>query len=267
MSTPVEESLRELSALNDGFDRSSDEEKTCVGDGSLKAGQKVTLDIADNLIYTDLPPPSPSQTREQLSRKEDDLELRRAEQEVSDAVNSQEKTNLSHLKSTGRNRQPRIEPADDFDIATNPIHQKTAVYQPPQHPTTNLAKLFKRVHSSSFLIRYLFYITPLVVLILVPLLLGSLLFKKATVGGVKLEWFCIWLEIFWLSLWAARVSPLHSCRNPLDPADMPHLDRREMSSLSIWTIVEPLHQQQQKMERHGQAARSPGYNLSLVARH
>jgi hypothetical protein len=56
------------------------------------------------------------------------------------------------------------------------------------------------------LVRYFVYITPLVLVILLPLLLGALLFKNATVGDVYLMWFCIWLEIAWLTLWAGRVS-------------------------------------------------------------
>ena len=49
------------------------------------------------------------------------------------------------------------------------------------------------------------YIVPLVVIILIPLLIGGLLFKRATVGGVRLLWFCVWLEIVWLTLWGGRI--------------------------------------------------------------
>lgn len=42
-------------------------------------------------------------------------------------------------------------------------------------------------------------------ILLIPLLLGALLFTNATVGGVELVWFMIWLEIVWLTLWAGRL--------------------------------------------------------------
>ena len=88
--------------------------------------------------------------------------------------------------------------------STSPL-RKHRCTKPLDNPSTNLARLFKKVHDSSF-VRYCFYVTPLVIVILIPLLLGSLLFKQATVGGVKLYWFSIWLEIVWLTLRAGRVS-------------------------------------------------------------
>jgi hypothetical protein len=95
---------------------------------------------------------------------------------------------------------------DEFDAATNPLHEKTQIYKPPEKPNSNLGKIFKRIHESSVIIRWMFYITPVTAILLIPLLLGALKFKNASVGGVKLIWFSIWLEIVWLTLWAGRVS-------------------------------------------------------------
>lgn len=146
---------------------------------------------------------SPSAQREQSRRLDDDLEMLRAERVVSIAEKNDE---LGRSKSMARSRsRTNVEPADDFDIDTTPVHEKTKVYQPPANPTTNVSKFFKKVHQSSFLIRYFVYITPLTLLLLIPLLLGLLVFKNTTVGGVRLFWFGIWLEIVWLTLWAARV--------------------------------------------------------------
>lgn len=97
------------------------------------------------------------------------------------------------------------EPIDDFDIGTTPLHEKTKVYQPPENPSTNFAKFFKKIHNSSFLVRWFLYITPPTILLLVPVLLGFLYEKTAKVGGVKLSWFGIWLEVVWLTLWAGRI--------------------------------------------------------------
>ncbi|KKY26464.1 putative mechanosensitive ion channel family [Phaeomoniella chlamydospora] len=140
---------------------------------------------------------SPSKNREEAYRLEDDLTMLQAERVVSN-------TNDEELKLR-RSRSRRSEPIDEFDAATNPLHEKAAVYAPPEHPTTNIAKIFKKIHNSSWLIRYLSYIAPLVIILLVPLLLGALVFKQAAVGGVRLMWFSIWLEIVWLTLWAGRI--------------------------------------------------------------
>jgi hypothetical protein len=86
------------------------------------------------------------------------------------------------------------------------LHEKAAIYKPPESPNTKVAVFVKRLHQSSFLVRYLTYIVPVVLIILIPLLVGALKYPNASVGGVKLMWFAIWLEIVWLTLWAGRVS-------------------------------------------------------------
>ena len=105
-----------------------------------------------------------------------------------------------------RRTRSRPEPVDQFDVDTNPVHEKTATFKPPDNPSNNVARVFKRIHDSSFLIRYFMYIMPLVTLLLIPLLIGALVFKRSNVGGVRLMWFSVWLEIVWLTLWGGRVT-------------------------------------------------------------
>jgi hypothetical protein len=194
-------------------EKASDEEGTIIGDGSdrnlspeairHRSNTHVTLDIPKQLDHPSLK--SPSQTREQARRLDDDLAMLQVEQQVSQSQESAKSGGLGYSKSIQRSRSRREDPIDDFDAATNPLHEKTGVYKPPEHPNTSVGRIFKKIHGSSVLIRWFLYITPLTLIILVPLLLGALLFKSASVGGVKMDWFCIWLEIVWLSLWAGRV--------------------------------------------------------------
>ncbi|MCJ1306729.1 hypothetical protein MMC25_000372 [Agyrium rufum] len=148
---------------------------------------------------------SPSQGRDVHDQQfQDDLHMLRIERITSEGT-AAGASQLHRSLSIHRSRSRRTDPADQFDVNTNPIHEKMSGYQPPEHPSTEFAKFFKKVHNSSFLIRYFTYIVPLVIILLIPLLLGSLLFKNATVGGVELMWFSIWLEIVWLTLWAGRI--------------------------------------------------------------
>lgn len=148
---------------------------------------------------------SPSQAREQANRLNDDLRLLQVEREVSDI--NREDGQQSSKNSIHRSRSRRAgEAVDEFDVATNPLHEKAAIYRPPELPDNAVAKFFKAVHGAGVFIRYFVYIIPVVLILLIPLLLGALLFKNASVGGVQLVWFMIWLEIFWLTLWAGRVS-------------------------------------------------------------
>ncbi|CAO2656888.1 Nn.00g056910.m01.CDS01 [Neocucurbitaria sp. VM-36] len=147
---------------------------------------------------------SPSQTREQASRLNDDLAVLQIEQELSSQHESLQRGH-SVNRSMTRVRSRREDLVDEFDAATNPLHEQAARYKPPENPSTSFSKFFKKVHNSSFLVRYFTYITPMVILILIPLLVGALAFPDANVGGVKLVWFSIWLMIVWLTLWAGRL--------------------------------------------------------------
>lgn len=199
MTTPVNEKGDPL-ARPMGESRDSDE-GTAIGDDPNHLS--VNTGIRNDYRMNSPTRPSPSQSREQASRLDDDLAMLQIERVVSST--SASKSDGEHSMHRSRSR-PAAEPIDDFDAATNPLHETAMMYSPPENPTTSFAKFFKRIHNSSFLIRYFTYIVPVVALLLIPLLLGALVFPKANVGGVKLLWFSVWLEIVWLTLWAGRVS-------------------------------------------------------------
>jgi hypothetical protein len=241
MSTPMEEKEQfsfpafepnhPVTANSHGR-RSSDEDGTLTGSGD-HADDHIDHDDHNHLrvttSYTHGPdhlhrpirgisPRSPSAVREESQRLEDELEMLRAERIISNTSHAESSMNRSRSMARSRSRGGGGEPVDDFDINTAPIHETTKIYQPVAHPTTKFAKVFKKIHNSSWLVRYFCYIIPFTVLLLVPLLLGALVFKQANVGGVELMWFSIWLEILWLTLWAGRVSlsPVKSACGDLD---------------------------------------------------
>lgn len=148
---------------------------------------------------------SPSAAREQSLRLEDDLALLEAERVASASTREDHDKDDKSATSASRTRSRRSENVDEFDEATNPLHEKAAVYNPPENPNTTVSVFIKKLHQSSFIIRYFTYIVPVVVLLLIPLLVGALAFPNASVGGVELLWFSVWLEIVWLTLWAGRV--------------------------------------------------------------
>ncbi|KAK2882723.1 hypothetical protein FQN49_000085 [Arthroderma sp. PD_2] len=158
---------------------------------------RVTVDAEPD----EYPQPSPSHDREKASRLDDDLAMLQAERMVSN-IDAPDKDKSPSIRPS---RSHRSDPVDEFDTATNPIHEHASLYKPPENPTNSVARFFKKVHESSFLVRYFTYIIPLVLIILIPLLLGAFVFKDATVGGVSMLWFCVWLEIVWLTLWAGRI--------------------------------------------------------------
>ena len=147
---------------------------------------------------------SQSQSREEEQRLEDDLAMLQAERNITRSQSHHTIADLDKSTSMRRSRS-RPEPVDQFDVNTNPIYEKASGFKPPEHPEGSFAKAFKRIHDSNWLLRYFMYIVPLTLVILIPLLIGGLLYERATVGGVRLLWFCVWLEIVWLTLWGGRI--------------------------------------------------------------
>ena len=218
MTTPEhEQGINDHVRLEPEHQRSS-EEDTAVSEESRPLGKEKSVNsqaLHERLQFelgktlgNDLDPrldarPSASQVREEASRMDDDIALMKAEKVVSQQLQAQD--NGSILLRRSRSRVPEL--VDDFDTATNPVHERTQVYKPPENPTTNFAKFFIYIHRSSWLIRYFMYIVPVFALLLIPVLMGALLpaAKNANVGGVKLMWFGVWLEVVWLTLWAGRI--------------------------------------------------------------
>lgn len=182
----------------------SSDEGTFVHEGSSdSANNKLKVDTSHQGIDAESESMrTPSARREQATRLEDDLLLLQAERVVSRSTQGPEDGDNASLS---RSRSRRTERVDEFDEATNPLYEKAAAYTPPEKPNTKLAVFVKRIHQSSFIIRYFTYIAPLVIILLIPLLVGALAYPKASVGGVELMWFAIWLEIVWLTLWAGRL--------------------------------------------------------------
>ncbi len=195
-STPI----HHFSAHNQPPLHSSDEEGTLPGEyDRLQAPHSREAPTVRHGRYSN------SISREEEHRLRDDLAMLEAEKEVSNASQTLGSAVRIARSSSIHGSRSRPTPVDEFDVNTDPTHEKIASFKPPERPSTKLARVLKRIHESSFLIRYFSYIMPLVALLLIPLLLGALLFKKANVGGVRLMWFSVWLEIVWLTLWCGRV--------------------------------------------------------------
>ncbi|KAF7594984.1 hypothetical protein BBP40_007582 [Aspergillus hancockii] len=209
MSTPVEE--RPAPKYPERRDRAGDDitptsdDGTYINEGSQDSNRNhLRVDTSYNGDFDPNMMRSPSAKREQAMRLEDDLALLEAERCASRSTH-EDGEKEGDRTSMSRTRSLRSQNVDEFDEATNPLHEKAAVYNPPESPNTNIARFIKKIHESSFLVRYFTYIIPVVLLLLIPLLVGALAYPQANVGGVKLLWFSVWLEIVWLTLWAGRI--------------------------------------------------------------
>ncbi|KAI9722585.1 MAG: hypothetical protein M1812_001516 [Candelaria pacifica] len=180
--------------------------ETFVGDSFGSSGDAKLEEKSSQNDAAYLDPIAPARTREQDYRLQDELTLLHAEQVVSNAQTVPKGANSSPSRSLRRSRSRHAEVIDEFEFGSNPTYQKASSHHSAEDPSTRFAIVVKRIHNSSFLVRYFTYIVPVVALLLIPVLLCELVFPKASVGGVSLTWFSLWLEIIWLSLWASRIA-------------------------------------------------------------
>ncbi|KAL2019628.1 hypothetical protein VTK56DRAFT_9443 [Thermocarpiscus australiensis] len=144
-------------------------------------------------------PLSPSDSREAANRLHDDMELLRAERVV-----SHQEHDSGRARSRGRS------PSEPVDGAFNTASTPTAAVAVTPLKSTWLTRLWISLKKFPRVLRYVVYAIPPGVLILIPVFLDLFAYdgNGAPVGGnggVELLWFGIWLEVVWLTLWAARV--------------------------------------------------------------
>ncbi|KAI0835302.1 hypothetical protein F5Y06DRAFT_137754 [Hypoxylon sp. FL0890] len=142
---------------------------------------------------------SETESRDQATRLVDDLTLLQAEQ----AVTHRESIELRRNHSKTRSHEPVKE-----DVFNQPTQAPSIALNP--EPSSQLNKVFQGIRGLPRMVRYLLYSIPITAILLIPILLGILLpqDEQAVIGGpggVQLQWFGIWLEVVWLSLWAARI--------------------------------------------------------------
>lgn len=77
--------------------------------------------------------------------------------------------------------------------------------KPRDGTLTTMGRIYDRIYHTSVLTRYLLYIVPVATLIAVPIVLGATVFPDARVGGTRMTYFCVWLEVFWCSIWISKL--------------------------------------------------------------
>ncbi|KAI0459991.1 hypothetical protein F5B21DRAFT_454895 [Xylaria acuta] len=142
---------------------------------------------------------SAAESRDEATRLVDDLTLLQAERAVS---HEEDELRRSHSRL-------RTNPSAKEDVFNQPA-QNTVLNHPPE-PSSTLRNAYKLVRNLPRFIRYFLYSLPVTTILLTPILLGIFLNpgSQAVIGGpggVQLLWFGIWLEVVWLSLWAARIT-------------------------------------------------------------
>ncbi|PHH75019.1 hypothetical protein CDD82_4628 [Ophiocordyceps australis] len=153
-----------------------------------------TLDTVHD--FPDLDQESTSATGHQLDN--DGFELPRFRKHASNREHSE-----LAFRTKSRNHNP--EPEDTFNQR---VEEEPVLKQ--RNENAVLYKVWVFLKKFPRVVRYIFYLLPGAILLLIPVLLGALRFSPddklvGGTGGVQLMWFGIWLEIVWCSLWISRL--------------------------------------------------------------
>lgn len=151
----------------------------------------------DGLSGHYMSPAHNGQDREHATRLVDDLTMLHITQMISNQEDG-------HSASRVRSREQPIRE----DLFNQPAAGPAAA--PPTEPPSKLNIAFKYVKKLPRIIRYFLYMLPITAILLVPVFLDIFLDPQHQTpvggdGGPQLLWFGIWLEVVWLSLWAARI--------------------------------------------------------------
>jgi hypothetical protein len=78
-------------------------------------------------------------------------------------------------------------------------------------PQSNaFSRFVGRIYDSSFLVRWLIYIIPLLVILWIPGIVGLTAKKDTTIWSVPLVFWSIWLTVVWCGWWAAALGTFSS---------------------------------------------------------
>lgn len=70
---------------------------------------------------------------------------------------------------------------------------------------TGMGKIYDKIVGFSVVTRYMVYVVPVAGIIAIPIALGATTAKETRVGGMRLLWFFLWVELVWLSIWIAKL--------------------------------------------------------------
>lgn len=68
-----------------------------------------------------------------------------------------------------------------------------------------MGRIYQAILNFSIVTRYFIYVSPLALLIAIPIIVGATAAKDAKIGGVRIVWFFTWIEVVWLGLWVVKI--------------------------------------------------------------
>lgn len=70
---------------------------------------------------------------------------------------------------------------------------------------TAMGRFYTKVLNFSVVTRYFLYILPLAAILAIPIIIGCTAAPKAKIGGLRMVWLFVWIEVVWFSLWVSKL--------------------------------------------------------------
>lgn len=115
---------------------------------------------------------------------------------VAARMNTTEKAALLRSRSPGGGFRRSLPPSRDG---------KHIGYDGEADTITRMGEIYNKILNFSIVTRYTLYIAPIALIIAVPIVIGATAAKNAKIGGIAMDWFFVWIEVVWLSLWTSKV--------------------------------------------------------------
>jgi hypothetical protein len=115
----------------------------------------------------------------------------------SSPTSNNEKSDKAHMFSRGRRKQAVIDDRTGMESSGALKEDKNAL--------NLMGRFYTKVLNYSIVTRYLIYVTPVALLLAIPIILSQTGTITGRIGRTNQKRFWIWIEIIWLSFWAMKI--------------------------------------------------------------
>jgi hypothetical protein len=128
---------------------------------------------------------------------------------------------VSHASNTGvRTNAASVRDNASVKFAEEPEQEQKGIFRSrgPGRRRTNsdmteeqegglkaMGKVYQKIKNFSVVTRYFLYVLPLGALLAIPIAIGATVARHAQIGGVRMMWLFVWIEVVWLSLWVSKI--------------------------------------------------------------
>lgn len=122
-------------------------------------------------------------------------------------LNPERANDYGNEKATGREPLMVSDPAYfNGEAAAIKVDHPVETLEKRRWPPSEIQKLYRRILGFPYLTKILLYVLPVGALLAIPIICGATVAKTSSVGGVRILWLFIWIEVVWISLWVSHAT-------------------------------------------------------------